>query len=91
MFCVLCSVFRVPFLFLIPLSSGPSWSQSQSHVRLAVPESESIAPGPRVLAVLVLVLVLVCEGLVATSRQDFVAEAGASRKPAGPWGLFFGT
>jgi hypothetical protein len=24
-------------------------------------------------------------------RQDFVAEAGASRKSVGPWGLFCGT
>jgi hypothetical protein len=26
----------------------------------------------------------------ALSRQDFVAEAVASRKPVGSWGLFFG-
>jgi hypothetical protein len=29
--------------------------------------------------------------LSASSRQDFVAEAGASRKSVGPWELFFGT
>ena len=33
-----------------------------------------------------------CESyLLRFSRHDFVAEAGASRKSVGPWGLFFGT
>jgi hypothetical protein len=27
--------------------------------------------------------------MLVASRQGFVAEAGASRKSVGPWGLFF--
>jgi hypothetical protein len=38
-----------------------------------------------------LLLLLLLLLLASACRQDFVAEAGASRKPAGPWELFVGT